>query len=83
VLSYRDEHGCEGFAAADGGVLLLENDHAVVVTREAVAAPRLEEVADAAMEMLEARRLRERLARTEFAELQTTLLRELREVERK
>ncbi len=83
VLVYRDEDGREHYAATDGGVLLLEDNHVQVVTREAVTADRLEEVADAAAQMLEARRLRERLARTEFSELQTALLRQLREVQRK
>ncbi len=83
VLNYRDEQGAEHFAAVDGGVLLLQGNHVAVVTREAVLAERLEEVAQAAAAMLEARRLHERMARTEFAELQTSLLRELREVEGK
>jgi F-type H+-transporting ATPase subunit epsilon len=82
VLTYRDQAGRERYAAIDGGVLLLETDHVQIVTREAVAADRLEEVADAAGTMLEARRARERLARTEFVELQTALLRQLREVQK-
>jgi F-type H+-transporting ATPase subunit epsilon len=82
VLSYRDGQGQEVYVAVDGGVLLLERDRVKVVSREAVTAARLEEVADAAAAMLEARRQREHLARVEFAELQTTLLRELREVQR-
>lgn len=81
VLTYRDEQSKERFAAVDGGVLLLQGDHVAVVTREAVTAERLEDVAEAASAMLEGRRRRERLARTEFAELQTTLLRQLREVQ--
>jgi F-type H+-transporting ATPase subunit epsilon len=81
VLASRDEAGHEHYVAADGGVLLLERDAVQVVTREAVAAERLEEVADAAKAMLEERRARERLARTEFSELQTALLRQLREVQ--
>jgi F-type H+-transporting ATPase subunit epsilon len=82
VLLFRDEKGRERYAAADGGVLLNEACRVTVVTREAVVADRLEEVAEAAKTMLEARRLQERTARTEFAELQITLLRELREVRR-
>ena len=82
VLTFRDESDREHYAAADGGVLLLEKERVTVVTREAVTAEQLEEVADAAAAMLKARRSRERAARTEFAELQTTLLRQLREVER-
>ena len=53
-----------------------------IVTREAVVADRLEAVADAAAAMLEARRLTEKTARGEFAELQASLLRELRKVEK-
>jgi F-type H+-transporting ATPase subunit epsilon len=83
VLLYRDENGREHYAAADGGVLLVEGERVVVVTHEAVVADRLESVADAAAAMLEARRLHEKMARTEFAELQTALLRQLREVEKR
>jgi F-type H+-transporting ATPase subunit epsilon len=82
VIAFRDEHDHERFVAADGGVLLLERDQVQVVTREAVPADSLEEVADTAADMLEARRARERLARTEFTELQTALLRQLREVQK-
>ncbi len=81
LLTYRDERGREHYAAADGGVLLLEGEKVTVVTREAVAADRLEEVAPAAEAMLARRRAQERAARAEFAELQTSLLRELRKVE--
>jgi F-type H+-transporting ATPase subunit epsilon len=81
VLSFREEGGGERYAAVDGGVLLLEDDAVSVATREAALAETLEEVADAASAMLEARRRQERTARTEFAELQTSLLRELRKVE--
>ncbi len=83
LLSYRDEEGRERYAAADGGVLLLRNNQVTVVTREAVTAERLEEVAQVAATMLESRQRQERQARTEFTELQTCLLRELREVEKK
>jgi alternate F1F0 ATPase F1 subunit epsilon len=83
LLSYREASGRECYAAADGGVLLLEGDRASIVTREAVVAEHLDEVADAAATMLRHRQERERAARTEFAELQTSLLRELRKVEKK
>jgi F-type H+-transporting ATPase subunit epsilon len=83
VVLYRDESGRERYAAADGGVLVVEGERVVVVTHEAVAADRLEEVADAAAAMLEARRLREKAARAEFTELQAALLRQLREVEKR
>lgn len=82
LLRYRDESGRDCFAAADGGVLLKEGARAVVVTREAVTAARLEEVADAAAAMLRERREREKAARAEFAELQASMLKELRKVER-
>ncbi|HZT80696.1 MAG TPA: hypothetical protein VFA26_10755 [Gemmataceae bacterium] len=83
VIVFREEGGRERYAAADGGVLLLEKDQVAVVTREAVVADRLEEVADAAAAMLTARKGQEQLARAEFAELQTALLRELRKVEKR
>jgi F-type H+-transporting ATPase subunit epsilon len=83
VLSFRMEDGGEGFAAADGGVLVVENDRVTVVTHEAAVAGRLEDVADAAKRMLQARHLHERAARAEFAELQASLLRELGKVEKR
>jgi F-type H+-transporting ATPase subunit epsilon len=83
VILFRGEDGGERYAAADGGVLLLEDDCVRVVTREAVAADRLEDVAAAASGMLEARRREEETARTEFAELQAMLLRELRKAEKR
>jgi F-type H+-transporting ATPase subunit epsilon len=82
VLTFREENGRERYAAADGGVMIVEKNHVSVVTREAVTADRLEDVADAAAAMLEARRLHEKTARAEFAELQTSLLHELRKVEK-
>jgi F-type H+-transporting ATPase subunit epsilon len=83
LLTYQGEDGREHYAAADGGVLVLEKGRAAIVTREAVAADRLEEVASAAAHMLEARRQAERAARAELAELKATLLRQLRVVEKK
>ena len=62
-------------------MLLLEADRISVVTRDAVVADRLDEVADAAAAMLEARKDKEQAARTGFAELETSLLRELRKAE--
>lgn len=78
VVRYQPEAGGERFAAVDGGVLVLERGRIAIVTRDAVVADRIEEVADAAAAMLEARRAKERAARSGFAELETTLLRELR-----
>lgn len=82
LLALRDEAGVERYAAADGGVLLVEHDHVSIVTREVVTADRLEQVADAAADMLAARRRNEQAARAEFAELQSSLLRELRTMEK-
>ena len=82
ILKYRDSSGHTRYAATDGGVLLMEDNRTSVVTREAVVADRLEEVADAAAAMLATRRAQERGARTEFAELQTSLVRQLRQVEK-
>jgi F-type H+-transporting ATPase subunit epsilon len=83
VLSFRTPGGAERYAAADGGVLLLEDGRVQVVTRDAVVADSLTEVADAAERMLEARRSAEHAARAEFAELQSSLLRELRKMEQR
>jgi F-type H+-transporting ATPase subunit epsilon len=77
VLAYREAGGRRSFAAVDGGVLLSERNRVSVVTRDAVVASRLEEVADAAAAMLRTRREQERAARAAFAELEATLLREL------
>jgi F-type H+-transporting ATPase subunit epsilon len=81
VLRYRAPDGTESFAAVDGGVLLVEDGRISIVTRDAVVAGRLEDVADSAAAMLAAREQKERAARSGFAELETSLLRELREAE--
>ena len=78
VVRFQPESGAERFAAVDGGVLLLEWGRIAIATRDAVVADRIEVVADAAAAMLESRREKERAARSGFAELETTLLRELR-----
>jgi F-type H+-transporting ATPase subunit epsilon len=83
VLRYRAEDGHESFAAVDGGVLLLEDGRISVTTRDAVVAERLDEVADKAAAMLDARKDKEQAARTGFAELETSLLRELRKAEQR
>jgi F-type H+-transporting ATPase subunit epsilon len=78
VVRFQSESGAERFAAVDGGVLLLERGRISIATRDAVVADRIDQVADAAAAMLEARREKERAARSGFAELEMTLLRELR-----
>jgi F-type H+-transporting ATPase subunit epsilon len=78
VLRVRAEDGRESYAAVDGGVLLLEGGRISVATRDAVVADRLDEVAERAAAMLEARKEKERAARAGFAELEVLLLRELR-----
>jgi F-type H+-transporting ATPase subunit epsilon len=83
VLRYRGEDGHESFAAVDGGVLLLEDGRISVATRDAVVGERLDEVADKAAAMLDARKNKEQAARTGFAELETSLLRELRKAEQR
>ena len=82
LLVYTDEAGTERYAAVDGGVLLLEGDRVSVVTREAVLADRLEEVAEKAATILDVRRRQERHARAEFDELQTALVKQLARVGR-
>jgi len=83
VLLFREATGRERYAAVDGGVLVLEENRISVVSREAVIADQLEQVADTAAKMLRARREEERQARAEFAELQVTLLRELNKAEQR
>lgn len=80
LLVYTDEAGRERYAAVDGGVLVLEGDRVSVVTREAVLADRLEEVAEKAANILDIRRREERHARAEFDELQTALVKQLARV---
>jgi F-type H+-transporting ATPase subunit epsilon len=78
VVRYRMENGQERYAAVDGGVLLLEGGRVAIVTRDAVVSDRLDQVADAAAAMLALRKEREQAARSGFAELETSLVRELR-----
>lgn len=78
VFRLGGEDGRESYAAVDGGVFLLEGGRISVATRDAVVADRLDEVADQAAAMLEARRAKEQAARAGFAELEASLLRELR-----
>lgn len=77
VFRFQPESGTERFAAVDGGVLMVERGRISVTTRDAVVADRIEQVADAASSMLAARRGKESSARSAFAELESTLLREL------
>ncbi len=82
IVTYHDETDKERFAAVDGGVLVVEDNLVSIACREAVVADKLEEVADRANAMLRERRLAERTARGEFAELQSTLMRQLKKAER-
>jgi F-type H+-transporting ATPase subunit epsilon len=77
LLVYTDRAGTERFAAVDGGVLVLEGDRVSVVTREAVLADRLEDLAERAAAILDVRQRLERKARIEFEELQTALVKQL------
>jgi F-type H+-transporting ATPase subunit epsilon len=81
LVVFRDEQDRERFAAVDGGVLVLKAGHLSIACREAVVAERLEEVAGRAAAMIEERRLSEQTARADFAELQSTLLNQLRKAE--
>jgi F-type H+-transporting ATPase subunit epsilon len=80
LLIYTDEEGRERYAAVDGGVMLLEGNRVSVVTREAVLADRLEDVAKQAAAILDIRHQEERRARAEFHELQTVLVKQLAQV---
>jgi F-type H+-transporting ATPase subunit epsilon len=81
LLMFRDEQELERYAAVDGGVLVLKGNLVSIACREAVVAERLEDVAERAAAMIEERRLAELTARADFAELQATLLRQLRKAE--
>ena len=81
VLTYRDPSGQAHYAAVDGGVLLLERSQISVVTQDALVADRIEEVADAAAQMLATRQGQERAARAAFADLVASLLREIPKTE--
>jgi F-type H+-transporting ATPase subunit epsilon len=83
VARYRTEDGREAYAAVDGGVLLVEEGHVSVVTRDAVIAEALDLVADKAAAMLDARKNKEHMARAAFAELEASLLQELRKAEQR
>lgn len=80
LLVYTDEGGQERYAAVDGGVLLLEGNQVSVVTREAVLADRLEDIAKQAAAILDIRQREECRARAEFHELQTALVKQLAQV---
>jgi len=82
VITFREEGGRERYAASDGGVLLMTNDRITIFAREAVVADKLDQVAEAAESMLEARLRQEETARTEFAGLRARLLREMTDIER-
>jgi hypothetical protein len=60
--------------------MLLEQGKISIATRDAVVVDSLDEVADKAAAMLAVREEKEEAARSGFTELETTLLRELREV---
>ena len=59
-------------------MLLLERGRISIAPRDAIVAGRIDQVADAAAAMLAARREKEQAARSGFAQLEITLLRELR-----
>ena len=80
LLIYTDPSGIERYVAVDGGVLSLEGDQVSVVTREAVLADKLEEIAERAATILDARHRQERQAHAEFEELQTALVKQLAHV---
>jgi F-type H+-transporting ATPase subunit epsilon len=81
LIICRAIDGREWYVAADGGVLLLEDDLVSVVTREAVVADRLDAVADAAAAMVTARQEEEHQAGVTAEQLTAMLLRELREAQ--
>jgi F-type H+-transporting ATPase subunit epsilon len=83
VLIYRLEAGQEGYAAVDGGVLLVEMGRASIVSREALTSQRLDDVAGKAAALLAERRAEEQSAMSAFAQLEASLARQLGRLERK
>lgn len=82
LVTIRTEDDRERFAGVDGGVLVSEDNKVSIACREAVIADRLADVADRVSAMLRERRLHEKTARGEFAELQAALMRQLKGAER-
>jgi F-type H+-transporting ATPase subunit epsilon len=82
ILSVVRDDGRECFVAVDGGLLRVEGRRVTVVTRDAVTAEDLDDVARAAQAMLQERRQKEHTARAEFTELEASLLRQLHRGER-
>jgi F-type H+-transporting ATPase subunit epsilon len=80
IVAFRDTNGREGYAAADGGVLLVEANRAFIVSREVVLADSLDHLADAAAEILGSRQEEEHLAHLAAEQIAAMLLRELRQV---
>jgi F-type H+-transporting ATPase subunit epsilon len=83
IISVCQEDGSDCYVAVDGGLLQVEGKSVTVVTRDAVTAPSLEDVAAAAESMLRQRLQQEHTARAEFTELEAVLLRQLRQAERR
>lgn len=77
ILMYRDEAGTQHYVAVDGGVLLVENGHVSLATREAVAADDMDGVSAAVASLLRARRESERAATVTFNKLVVELLEQL------
>ena len=80
IVTFRDADGGEGFAAVDGGVLLVEADHVSIVAREAVVADSLQSIAAAAAARVGARRGEEESARLAAEQIALRLLEQLREL---
>ncbi len=82
LVTMRTDDDRERFAGVDGGVLVSERNKVSIACREAVVADRIEDVAVRVGVLLRERRLHEKTARGEFAELQAALLRQLKNAER-
>lgn len=77
ILTYRDDAGIDHYVAVDGGVLLLENGHVAIATREAVPSDDLDDVSVAVASLLRARRESEQAATVTFNKLVAELLEQL------
>lgn len=81
ILSYRQANGGERYVAVDGGVLMLEDGHVSVVTRDAVLSDDLESVSEAVISMLRTRKEQEQEAAQVMSRLVAELLEQLPQLE--
>jgi len=81
ILVYREVGGAERYVAIDGGVLVLEDGQASVVTRDAVLSDDIDRVSEAVESMLRIRSEQEQEASKTFSKLVAELLEQLPQLE--